>query len=81
MYDTGDLCSWTTDGQVLYYGRADAQVKIRGQRVEIGEIEAALSAVVDCVDVSIMKRARGEELLAFVIPRVRSYPLSQPLPC
>ncbi|KAJ6561549.1 acetyl-CoA synthetase-like protein [Mycena vulgaris] len=69
MYDTGDLCSWTPHGQVLYHGRADAQVKIRGQRVEIGEIEVALGRVLECVDVSVMKRALSEELVAFVIPR------------
>ncbi|KAJ7753357.1 acetyl-CoA synthetase-like protein [Mycena maculata] len=69
MYDTGDLCSWAPDGQVLFHGRADGQVKIRGQRIETNEIEIALRHIVDCVDVSIIKRARSEELLAFVISR------------
>ncbi|KAE9384858.1 acetyl-CoA synthetase-like protein [Gymnopus androsaceus JB14] len=44
MYNTGDLCSWMTDGsgRLLHHGRKDGQVKIRGQRVEVGEVESAI---------------------------------------
>lgn len=44
LYRTGDLGRWTPDGEVEYLGRADAEVKIRGHRVDLGEIESVLLA-------------------------------------
>ncbi|GAA2425110.1 amino acid adenylation domain-containing protein [Streptomyces glaucus] len=43
MYRTGDLARWQENGEVLYLGRRDHQVKLRGFRVELGEIEQALA--------------------------------------
>ena len=43
LYKTGDLASYRTDGKLLCYGRIDSQVKIRGLRVELGEIESVMN--------------------------------------
>ena len=42
LYKTGDVAYWVTDGNIIYKGRNDEQVKIHGMRIELGEIEAAV---------------------------------------
>ncbi|WP_420644936.1 amino acid adenylation domain-containing protein [Candidatus Leptofilum sp.] len=44
LYRTGDLARWLPDGTLQFLGRQDDQVKIRGARIELGEVEAALTA-------------------------------------
>ncbi|TCP54571.1 amino acid adenylation domain-containing protein [Tumebacillus sp. BK434] len=65
LYKTGDLASYLPDGTVLCHGRLDQQVKVRGHRIEPGEVEAALllqSGIREAVVV-----ARDNTLLAYVV--------------
>lgn len=43
LYRTGDLCEWLSDGNVKYIGRVDYQIKLRGFRIELSEIESAIN--------------------------------------
>ncbi|WP_066265889.1 non-ribosomal peptide synthetase [Hydrogenophaga palleronii] len=71
IYRTGDLASWSDDGELLYHGRADRQVKVRGFRVELEAVESALAALpgvgraVVKVD---MPNTPAARLLAWVLP-------------
>ncbi|HSK74824.1 MAG TPA: amino acid adenylation domain-containing protein, partial [Thermoanaerobaculia bacterium] len=72
LYRTGDLARTLPSGEIEYLGRIDHQVKVRGVRVELGEVEAALSRH-PCVReaVALVRRDRSGEgrLVAFVVPR------------
>lgn len=69
MYRTGDLARWLPDGTVEYLGRIDHQVKIRGQRIECGEIEYVLLGHPAVSEAVVMKRdaASGSEYLCAYI--------------
>ena len=78
LYRTGDRARWLADGNVEFLGRTDNQVKIRGYRVELGEIETALrelSGVLDSVVISRDDKARGKQLVAYVVAKRTPQPL------
>ena len=56
LYKTGDLGRWLTNGALEYLGRNDFQVKIRGLRIEIGEVEAALALCAGVREVVVIAR-------------------------
>jgi amino acid adenylation domain-containing protein len=68
-YRTGDRVHADPNGVLHFHGRTDAQVKIRGHRVELGEVNAALRAipgVADCL-VRVMGSAEGKQLVAYLV--------------
>ncbi len=72
IYRTGDLAKWLPDGKIEYLGRIDNQVKIRGNRVELGEIENAIqkSNVTERTIVLVKKdQHQNPSLVAYLIPK------------
>src|SRR5581483_7225330 len=70
LYRSGDLAKWQEDGNLMYLGRMDNQVKVRGYRVELGEIEAVLRRhpyIKDAVVVSRHDVAGGLRLIAYLV--------------
>ncbi len=66
MYRTGDLVRWVPGRGLDYLGRADGQVKVRGHRVEIGEVESALAALPGVTAAG--ADVRASRLVGYVVP-------------
>lgn len=69
FYRTGDLAQWMPDGNVRYMGRIDDQIKIRGHRIEVGEIEFILlqhKKIKQCV-VTTSKNNNQEQLICYIV--------------
>lgn len=61
FYATGDLAKWTDDGRIEYHGRNDDQIKIRGHRIEIGEIENALQQIPGIAEAAVVAVSTTKE--------------------
>ncbi|WPB88412.1 non-ribosomal peptide synthetase [Streptomyces malaysiensis] len=83
MYHTGDLARRTLDGELEFTGRADDQVQLKGFRVELGEVEAAIRELPGVVDAAVTVADTGDHLVAHMVgrvPRDITGPLSAKLP-
>jgi amino acid adenylation domain-containing protein/non-ribosomal peptide synthase protein (TIGR01720 family) len=74
LYRTGDLARYRRGGELEFLGRLDAQVKVRGFRVELGEIEAALRRHPAVRDAAVAMR--GGRLVGYVVPAAPAAELS-----
>lgn len=76
FYRTGDLGRYLPDGNLEFNGRIDHQVKVRGQRIELGDIETALrqhAEVKEAVVVDALYAPGDQRLIAYVVPNQKEY--------
>ncbi|KAI6717257.1 beta-ketoacyl synthase domain-containing protein [Diplocarpon mali] len=69
LYRTGDLARFGSPEQLQLLGRTDGQVKVRGHRIELGDIEAAITDNIHIADAVVV--IRDDRLVAYCVPRVR----------
>lgn len=63
LYNTGDLVRFTTDGELVFLGRTDDQVKLRGHRMELAEIEHLITTFTGVEDCAVVIRGEGDRAL------------------
>jgi len=72
LYKTGDLGRWRRDGEIEYLGRIDSEVKVRGMRIDLREIETVLAGDEGIEEAVVELRQEGDEqgvLVAYVVAR------------
>lgn len=77
LYKTGDLARYLPDGNIEFLGREDHQVKVRGFRVELGEVEAVLNESPELKEAVVMVKGSGaidQRLIAYVVPAHEQWP-------
>ncbi|WP_199561846.1 non-ribosomal peptide synthetase [Micromonospora deserti] len=76
LYRTGDRCRWLPDGRIEFLGRTDDQVKVRGHRIELGEIDARLLDHPGVAGAATVLRRDDDEprLVAYVVTRAGAAP-------
>ncbi|HEX6717638.1 MAG TPA: amino acid adenylation domain-containing protein, partial [Pyrinomonadaceae bacterium] len=82
LYKTGDLARYRSDGAIEFLGRLDHQVKIRGMRMELGEVEAALCQHPDVREAVILAHeitSGSKSLVAYVVSKQEPLPTSDEL--
>jgi amino acid adenylation domain-containing protein/non-ribosomal peptide synthase protein (TIGR01720 family) len=72
LYKTGDLARWLPDGNIEFFGRTDEQIKIRGHRIEPGEIESAVKSlenITDCLVIAKPDQNGTNNLVAYIVSK------------
>lgn len=71
LYDTGDMGRYRTDGVIEFLGREDYQVKIRGHRVELNEVESVINQCEDVEGSIVVTATENDDIIgAFVQPKI-----------
>jgi amino acid adenylation domain-containing protein len=78
LYRTGDRCRWLDDGSLEFLGRVDQQVKVRGFRIEVAEVEAGLATApaVREAAVAVLQDAGEQRMVAYVVAQDAAAPPS-----